>query len=270
MNTYMLNNHTSLRAESSARSHGIIRGVPRASSLSEFNRGIDSSSSMAEIHVTKLAAAKRQLCAAVRIYFAGEDELAVHIVASAAYRLISDLKSQRGRDEVGDYYLNNVFYAVRSYRRGKLPSYMTDNPELMESIHRWAKEFPITATSEYEDIVALVSPDVAQKFWRKRSKIANFLKHADRDSCAHISMEEVDNLTLLMQAHSSYLDLDRGGLGHEGVIFWIYSCVAFGIIEDLLTKLHEIAKHLEFLSHDDQLKFCTEFLNESKGGKKET
>ena len=223
---------------------------------------------MAEIHVTKLAAAKCQLCAAVRIYFAGEDELAVHIVASAAYRLISDLKSQRGRDEVGDYHLTKLFYAVRSYRRGKLPSYMTDNPELMQSIHRWAKELPITATSEFENIVALASPGVAQNFWRKRSKIANFLKHTDRDSSAHISMEEVDNLTLLMQAHSSYLDLDRGGFGHEGVIFWIYSCVAFGIIEDLPTKLHEIAKHLESLSHDERLKCCSEILNELTGGGK--
>ena len=224
---------------------------------------------MAEIHVTKLAAAKRQLCAAVRMYFYGEDELAVHTLASAAYRLISDLKSQRGRDEVGDYHLTSVFYAVRSYRQGNLPSYMTDNPELMQSIHCWAKELPITATSEFEDIVALASPDVTQNFWRKRNKIANFLKHADRDSSAHISMEEVDNLTLLMQVHSSYLDLDRGGLGHEGVIFWIYICVAFGIIEELPTKLHEIAKHLEFLSHDDRLKFCTEFLNESKREEKE-
>ena len=224
---------------------------------------------MAEIHVTKLAAAKRQLCAAVRMYFYGEDELAVHTLASAAYRLISDLKSQRGRDEVGDYHLTSVIYAVRSYRQGNLPSYMTDNPELMQSIHCWAKELPITATSEFEDIVALASPDVRQNFWRKRNKIANFLKHADRDSSAHISMEEVDNLTLLMQVHSSYLDLDRGGLGHEGVIFWIYICVSFGIIEELPTKLHEIAKHLEFLSHDDWLKFCTEFLNESKREEKE-
>ena len=146
---------------------------------------------MAEIHVTKLAAAKRQLCAAVRMYFYGEDELAVHTLASAAYRLIGDLKSQRGRDEVGDYHLTSVFYAVRSYRQGNLPSYMTDNPELMQSIHCWAKELPITATSEFEDIVALASPDVTQNFWRRRNKIANFLKHADRDSSAHISMEEV-------------------------------------------------------------------------------
>ena len=79
-------------------SYAVSRGHP---TFPYSIQGIDSSSSMAEIHVTKLAAAKRQLCVAVRIYFAGEDELAVHTVASAAYRLISDLKSQRGRGEVG-------------------------------------------------------------------------------------------------------------------------------------------------------------------------
>lgn len=65
----------------------------------------------ATVHVTKLAAAQRQLRAAVRMFFAGEDELAIHTVASAAYRL-SDLKADRGRDEVGDYYLTAIFYLL--------------------------------------------------------------------------------------------------------------------------------------------------------------
>ena len=69
-----------------------------------------------KIYVTKLAAAQRQLCAAIRMFFAGEDELAVHTVASAAYRVLSDLKAERGRDEAADHYLNMVFFAVRAYR----------------------------------------------------------------------------------------------------------------------------------------------------------
>ena len=225
---------------------------------------------MAKIYVTKLAAAQRQLRAAIRMYFYGEDELAVHTVASAAYCLISDLKSQRGRDEVGDYYLTMVFYAVRSYRRGQLPSYLADNPKSLRWIHQMAEELPITATSKYEDVVASVSPDVSQKFWRERNKISNFLKHADRDAIAHISIEEVDNLTLLKQANSSYLDLDRGGLGHEGFMLWIYSFVADGMIETVPSEFTEIVMQLESLSHDEQLKFCNEVLNESKRGEKET
>jgi hypothetical protein len=56
------------------------------------------------------------------MFFAHEDELAVHTVASAAYRFISDLKAERGRDEVGDYYLTAILYCVRDYRRGTLPA----------------------------------------------------------------------------------------------------------------------------------------------------
>ena len=84
---------------------------------------------MAEIYITKLLAARRQLYAAIRMFFADEDELAIHTVASAAYRVICDLKSQRGRDEVGDYYLTSVFYVVRDYRRGTLTSYFADDPK---------------------------------------------------------------------------------------------------------------------------------------------
>lgn len=59
----------------------------------------------ARIHVTKLAAAQRQLRAAIRMFFSGEDELAVHTVVSASYRIIADLKCARGQDEVANYYL---------------------------------------------------------------------------------------------------------------------------------------------------------------------
>jgi len=74
-----------------------------------------------KVHVTKLAAAQRQLRAAIRMFFAGEDELAVHTVASASYRILADLKEERGRDEVGDYYLTAIFYCVRDYHRVDAP-----------------------------------------------------------------------------------------------------------------------------------------------------
>ena len=38
------------------------------------------------VHVTKLAAAQRQLTAAIRMFLQGEDDLAVHTVAAACTR----------------------------------------------------------------------------------------------------------------------------------------------------------------------------------------
>lgn len=56
----------------------------------------------AKLHITKLAAAERQLRAAIRMYFSGEDDLAIHTVASATYRLLADLKAERGLEEAAD------------------------------------------------------------------------------------------------------------------------------------------------------------------------
>ena len=201
-----------------------------------------SSSSVASIHVTKLAAANRQLCAAIRMFFAGEDELAIHTVASASYHLISDLKKQRGRNEVGDHYLNSVFYSVRDYRRGTLPSYLTEDPKTMKLIREWAEKLPIKATSKYEDIKAFVSLDAAREFWEKRNKVSNFLKHADRDSDAHISLEEVDNLFLIAQTLASYSDISGGDLRAEGYVFYVYHSVKFGMTESLPTTLSKISE----------------------------
>jgi len=106
----------------------------------------------ARIHVTKLAAAQRQLRAAVRMFFAGEDNLAIHTVASAAYRVLSDLKAERGKDEVGDYYLTTIFYAVREYRRGTLPSYLSDDIEAMKWIREIAEQLPICASTKLEGL----------------------------------------------------------------------------------------------------------------------
>jgi len=51
------------------------------------------------------------------MYFSGEDELAIHTVAAASYRLLADLKAERGMDEAANVYLTSIFYVVRDFRR---------------------------------------------------------------------------------------------------------------------------------------------------------
>jgi hypothetical protein len=48
--------------------------------------------------ITKLEAARRQLDAAIRMLFAGEDPLAIHALAMAAFRLLRDLSEKQGSD----------------------------------------------------------------------------------------------------------------------------------------------------------------------------
>lgn len=218
--------------------------------------------SSARLHITKLAAAQRQLRAAVRMFFAEEDELAIHTVASAAYRVLSDLKAERGQDEVGDYHLTAIFYAVRDYRRGTLPSYLADDPEAMKLIRELAEQLPIDASTNIKDVSATVSSDVAKDFWQKRNKVSNFLKHADRDAKSHIAFDEVDNLHLLMQALSAYIDLNTDDLGAEGLVFWLYFSVASGMKEGLPRKFQDIAAKLEGLGPAKRLELCSLLVRE--------
>ena len=199
----------------------------------------------AEILITKLEAARRQLCAAIRMYFSAEDELAIHTVASAAYGIIRDLKAHRNRDEVGDFFLTSIFYAVQEYRTGKLPSYLANNAEFMKYISEIAKQLPITESTKFEDVKVHASTDTRIEFWRKRNKVSNFLKHADRDTSAQISEGEIDNLFLLMQVQNSYCDVAQHSLGAEGLVLLIYFTVDLGIIEGIPNKFENIARNLE-------------------------
>lgn len=218
-----------------------------------------------KIYVTKLAAAQRQLCTAIRLFFAGEDELAVHTVASAAYRVLSDLKAERGRDEAADHYLTSIFYAVRSYRRGTLPGYLAHDPKAMQFIRDMADRMPeMSATSEFKDVTASVSSDVARDFWRTRNAISNFLKHADHDPKSHISLDDVDNLQLLMDASGAYIDLTNDNLGPEGFVLYVHFCAIKGIKEEMPEKFRRYAAQLEKLDPDKQIRFCSEWLRKMK------
>lgn len=217
-----------------------------------------------KVYVTKIAAARRQLCAAIRMFFAGEDELAIHTVASAAYRVLSDLKAERGRDEAADHYFNMVFYAVRDYRRGTLPDYIKNDPEMMQFVRDIADRSSITASSNFNDFTVTVSPNVAQEFWRNRNAVSNFLKHADRDAKSHISLDDVDNLNLLFQANATYVDITDDNLGNEGFVLWIYFVAVRGMKDGMPKKFRKFASNLENLDPDEQLRFCSEWLRELK------
>jgi len=220
------------------------------------------SSSKPKLYVTKLAAAQRQLRAAIRMYFSREDELAIHTVASAAYRLIADLKKHRGRDEVGDYYLTSIFYCVRDYRRETLPRYLADDARVMAWIKDIAKALPIASDSKFEDIKAEVSPEIAAAFWRKHTFAANFLKHADRDAGASLDLDRIDNLELLVLALSSCSDRTTDSLGTEGLILWLYFCVEKGIIEGVPEEIHGAAVKLSSMDPLARLDCCRTLINQ--------
>lgn len=216
----------------------------------------------ATVHITKLAAAQRQLRAAIRLYFVDEDELAIHTVASAAYRLINDLKAARGMAEAADVRLGSIFYVVRDFRRGTLPKHISENSEMMRWVVEMAEKLPIIAESKIEDVTVHADDDAARAFWRKRNEVSNFLKHADKDSQDQISLEKVDNLVLLMQAMGAYTDLAKNDLGPEGLVLWLYSSVLHGESESLPEEFRSIGRRLLEVHGSDRRDLCFALIQE--------
>lgn len=137
----------------------------------------------ASLHVNKLAAAKRQLRAAIRMFFMPEDELAVHTVAAASYGLLKGIKRDRGLNESADAYLTSIFYVVRDFRRGTLPDHMTSDAAFMAEIKSIADQLSqITAESKLSDVRVSIAPALERQYWNDTNRAANFLKHADRDT----------------------------------------------------------------------------------------
>ena len=173
----------------------------------------------ATVHINKLSAAKRQIQAAIRMFFQPEDELAVHTIAAAAYGLLKDIKKDRGMSEAADAHLTSIFYVVRDFRRGTLPMHMTEDPGFMEEVKRLADQLlPITADSKLSDVKVSIGPELERQYWSESNRTANFLKHADRDVDKSLSEESIDNKMLLVKCFCAYQDVAPDDLGNEGLV----------------------------------------------------
>lgn len=74
---------------------------------------------LAELYITKLEAARRQIDAAIRMVFDNEDELAVHTVASAGYRILRDLLQKKGKYDVEESWRGEILAIVKDIAEGR-------------------------------------------------------------------------------------------------------------------------------------------------------
>lgn len=219
--------------------------------------------STATLHVTKLAAAKRQLQAAIRLFFMEEDELATHTVASAAYGVLKDLKRERGRSEAAESYRTMLFYLVRDFHRGTLPDHMTSDPAMMADIERVAEQLsPITADSKLEDVQVTISSDAEKKYWNESNRAANFLKHAGRDSDGTISVKQIDNHLLLMKCCSAYRDIAPDDLGNEGLVFEAFVTAGNSSHQGTGSAFDSLVASMRRVPSEQRLGLCSKVLAE--------
>jgi hypothetical protein len=146
---------------------------------------------MADLSITKQAAAQRQIDAAIRMLFLhGEDFIAIHTVAAAARTILNDLAEARGVGETHNTPL--VVEFMYRYNYGLDP---TDH----------AVESLINHTAK------AIEKDPKTKTLRNQT--ANFLKHADRDPRESLDFGELNPCWVILDCLILWnnLDLDISG-----------------------------------------------------------
>ena len=143
-------------------------------------------------NIDKTLAAQRQIDAAIRILFSGEDILAVHTVASAALGILKDLAKKRGISLVGDQSIEN--------------SYKNNPPHIKESVD----------LQQFKKLI-----------YSYLNNPANFLKHADRDAKSSLSIEARDTDNTLFECCNTYEELGLEGTAEMCAFATWYFAVYF-------------------------------------------
>ena len=110
-------------------------------------------------HVNKESAAQRQLDAAIRILFSGEDSLAVHTIAAAGHGLVADLAKHRGAPIADQLYEDTV----KEVYRGLLGRSPTDkevernSPKLKIQLRKWGNR-PANFLKHAKEIIYVLDP----------------------------------------------------------------------------------------------------------------
>lgn len=182
------------------------------------------------IRILKLAAAQRQLDAAIRISFADEDPLAINTVASAAYQLLHDIRKHRGHRVLADEWTDSVLGAGRALARGELAaqhleSFKQDERfwSLISALADQIREIGTdTKISELRSLLRVqISHQAEAKHWREFKKAANFLKHADNDPDRSLDEKEVNPDRVILAACNLYFDC-MGRLTPEMAVWSVY------------------------------------------------
>jgi hypothetical protein len=153
----------------------------------------------ATVFVNKLGAAERKLNAAIRMFLASEDELAVHSVAADAYQILRDLKGKRTYDDAHKLFLIGLFSIAEELATGKRASIpdKLNHPKVKEVIESFRCGIADGTITSVEEVT--VNHD-SSLFWNKFNYPANFLKHADQDPNDMLDLSSIKNDEILMRA----------------------------------------------------------------------
>ena len=197
---------------------------------------VKSEAEAGKVLINKLAAAERQLAAAIRMYFMEEDALAIHSVASAAHSLYADLLRHRGKDPAFHLVGFGALSVAKRYVDGELTNKDIESwgEGAREALQPFIDMLRQNPELDIYDVQVSGSAEAARKFYREIRRAYNFLKHADHDVSAVLDSARINNEDLLCQAIycSAHLNCE---LTPEKE-FFIAAMHAFGKLE--VPKIH--------------------------------
>lgn len=213
----------------------------------------------------KLAAAQRQIDAAIRMLFLGEDELAIYTVAAAAHGILRDVMRKRGRSSAAEAVRDGIRGVANALAAGTLSD---KERAAFEGTQLWPVIVALKKKTEStgDDSLPITAGDGTEgRYWKLLSHAANFLKHADRDSSASIGLDEINVDAMLNAVCMAYVQL-TGRPTPEMNALWIYSCVADGRVQLLPKQLQPIALQLARIDKGRRLSACADVVRKLKTG----
>jgi len=219
----------------------------------------------ATIFINKLEAARRQLDAALRMTLANEDELAIHTVAAAAYRILRDMLHKRGRHDLEDLFRSGLLGMAKKFIEGELSKDELIKWQLYDLVSLVAKFMKIHGEDvKVEDVPLFLHESSKKAHWQAMSGVSGFLKHADRLPEGMISLQDVNNDMLIFHACAAYTMVSRVDTCemHFYHLFW---CAAEpGRSEELSTIDIEIVDFLKALSPSRRRRVCMKLIRRCK------
>lgn len=219
----------------------------------------------ASILINKLEAARRQLDAAIRMTFTGEDELAIHTVATAAYRILRDLLDKRGRHDLEELYRTGLYLKARDFVRGKLSASELKRLEIYEIVSAVAERArKLGDDFSIDDVPLSLSDSAKRAHWQTMSGISGFLKHADRTPEGVIALNEVDNESLLLYAGTAYSMMSHTSTP-EMTVFYLYWLAADPARQEVINADQaEVVDYLKRLTPSKRRLACMKFTKSFK------
>lgn len=219
--------------------------------------------------ITKIEATRRQLHAAIRMYFMQIDELAVHTVAGAVFNLTSDILSKRKSSVRTDksiigklHWKTGLFTILRDFAQGTLPSEVIKTDWVTEIIKRTPTEVFEALRQPGASIENFHVEGELRDWYKNISDPINFLKHADRDTAQAIDIASIDSLDLLAICASGYAELGLPDSRELKAFSYYLIASGQGLTDyQLSEETQDIVLHLRRLNEDDRKASCMAYIN---------